>query len=156
MAKRKKGLKRKSKTPLAKTKEKLWKTLRQVVIKRDGDVCIACGKKPIGGAGQHGGHLIPSSTCGTFLRYDLRNIFSECYFCNINLGGNGAVFLRSIEFLYGKKFVERLFKDKQREVKWGVKELEQLNDYYTTLLDKTDKQLLKLTKNYEGFTPKGS
>lgn len=153
--KTKKRINRKSKTPIALAKEQLWKSLRDLVRKRDGPVCVVCGKEGLTGANWHGGHFIPSSTCGLYLRYDWRNVHSSCYHCNINLGGNGAMFYRSLAAKYGEPFVENLFKDQQMEVKWGVQELVLLKDYYDSLIEKYDHdKLTKLTLEYNGYHPK--
>lgn len=141
----------KKKSELQKIKEKLWEVVRSFVKKRDGPICIPCKKEGLSGAGQHGGHFIPSSTCGMFLRYDIRNVHSSCYHCNINLGGNGAMFYKSLEESYGSEFVENIFKDKNKSVKWGVKELELMMNNYKALLDKTPKELKEFTLNYKGL-----
>ena len=79
------SLKRKSKTPLAIAKTKLWKTLKQILEVRDGDVCISCGATGITGHNKHGGHFLPSASCGGFLRYDLRNVHSQCLTAESNV-----------------------------------------------------------------------
>lgn len=109
--------KRHKATPLKKLKKALWELCKQIVRKRDGNSCFICGKANLEGAGWHTGHFVPSSTCGVFLRYDLRNLHSSCYYCNINLGGNGAMFYRRLEEIYGKDFLESIFRDKQLTTK---------------------------------------
>lgn len=111
---------KKTKTPKKKKqpskkqlRKKLWELCKQIVRKRDGNSCFICRRGGLEGAGWHTGHLIPSSTCGLYLRYDLRNLSSNCYNCNINLGGNGALYLRRVEEVYGKDFVDQIIKDKQ-------------------------------------------
>jgi hypothetical protein len=101
--------KAKKKTPTEKAKEKLWELCKQVVRKRDGDKCISCEKFGLVGSNQHTGHFIPSSTCGAYLRYYLKNLFVQCYNCNINLGGNGAYFTRELVKRYGQEYVDILF-----------------------------------------------
>lgn len=150
---RRKKIAKKSKTPIAKVKEKLWEAVRNLIRKRDGNVCFVCKKGGLAGANWHGGHFIPSSTCGMFLRYDIRNVHSSCYYCNINLGGNGGQFYKSLAEEYGQKFVDQLFIDKQKTVKWGIPELEQMTEYYEGLLELTPKKLISITKNFNGFTP---
>lgn len=66
------------------------------------------------GSGLHAGHFIPSSTCGIRLRYDLRNIRPQCFFCNIHLGGNGSEFYRKLVQEVGQEAVDTLFKEKQQ------------------------------------------
>lgn len=100
-----------------KLKEELWELCKKIVRARDGNVCIICGKSNLEGSGWHTGHFLPSSTCGAYLRYDLRNLHSSCYNCNINLGGNGAMFYKILVSKFGQDFVDRLFVDKQKIIK---------------------------------------
>lgn len=144
-------LAKKSKTPIAKSKEILWDTVKALIRKRDGNKCFICGKSDLSGAGWHGGHFIPSSTCGMFLRYDIRNVHSSCYYCNINLGGNGAMFYKRLAEEYNQDFVNKLFIDKNKTVKWDISDLERMTEYHKKLLDKTPKQLISFTKKYNGF-----
>lgn len=81
-------LRRKSKTPLAKLKDKLWKLCREIIILRYGNTCYCCGSRGLSGSNLHIGHFIPSSVCSTELRYDLGNLRPSCYRCNIHLSGN--------------------------------------------------------------------
>ena len=139
-------IKRKSKTPLAKAKGKLWELCKQLVRKRDGHACVSCGKTGLVGSSQQTGHFIPSAACGGFLRYDLRNLHVQGYNCNINLGGNGAVFLIALEKKYGRPFVDQVIKDMQKIIKLDVIFLQGKIDEYTGLLDLTAKELLEYTK----------
>ena len=141
-------LKRKSKTPLAKAKLKLWEICKQLVRKRDGSICVICGKENLTGSNWHTGHLIPSASCGGYLRYDLRNLHSNCYHCNVNLGGNGAEYYRVVKDYYGEDFVERIFKDKNKTIKLDLEYVNDLIEKYTKLLDKTPEELLEYTKAY--------
>jgi len=105
------------KKPIKYYKTKLWQLCKTLVRKRDGNVCVICCKANLEGSGWHTGHFIPSSTCGAFLRYDLRNLHSSCYNCNINLGGNGALFLIKLEEVYGRNFVDAIVSDKNNIIK---------------------------------------
>ena len=149
---KKRVVKKKVKTDIQKIKDKLWSVVRSFIKKRDGPVCFICRKEGLSGAGWHGGHFLPSSTCGMFLRYDIRNVHSSCYHCNINLGGNGAVFYKRLEEEYGYDFVENIFKDRERSVKWGGQELELMMNNYKNLLDKSPEELKEFTLNYKGLT----
>jgi hypothetical protein len=146
-------LSKKSKTPVAKVKEKLWESVRDLIRKRDGNKCFICGKEGLAGANWHGGHFIASAICGMYLRYDVRNVHSSCYYCNINLGGNGSVFYHRLVEEYGQDWVNKLFVDKQKTVKWGIPELEQLTAFYQDAIKLTPKKLIKLTKEFNGFEP---
>lgn len=113
-------LKRKSKSETRKVQDKLWEICKFIVRKRDGNICVICGKTGLEGSGWHTGHFIPSSTCGAFLRYNLRNLHSSCYNCNINLGGNGAMFLLALEKKYGRDFVDKILQDKNITTKADI------------------------------------
>lgn len=145
-------LNKKSKTPLAKAKEKLWKTLKKVIDIRDGNKCISCGATGLLGANKHGGHFIPSSSCGGFLRYDLRNVFNQCASCNLFRNGAGAEYTLELQKRFGLEFVEKIIRDKQKTIKLDVDYIEGMTEFYDSLLTKTQKELLKITKEYNGYT----
>jgi len=145
-------LNKKSKTPLAKAKEKLWKTLKKVIDIRDGNKCISCGTTGLLGANKHGGHFIPSSSCGGFLRYDLRNVFNQCASCNLFRNGAGAEYTLELQKKFGLEFVEKIIRDKQKTIKLDVDYIEGMTEFYDSLLTKTQKELLKITKEYNGYT----
>jgi hypothetical protein len=66
----------------------------------------------VAGVNWHTGHFLPKGSCGSFLKYDLRNLRPQCYNCNINLGGNGAVFMQKMIIRDGQEYVDQIFKDK--------------------------------------------
>lgn len=113
----------KSKVPSVKTlKVKLWDLCKKIIRKTydDGNGewnCFTCGKHIDEPHKAHTGHFIPSASCGAYLRYDLRNLRVQCYYCNINLGGNGATYYKNLVEEKGKKYVDQIFKDKQISVK---------------------------------------
>lgn len=145
------SIRKKSKTPLAKAKDKLWKTLKQVIDIRDGPNCISCGADGLTGHNKHGGHFIPSSSCGGFLRYDIRNVHNQCATCNLFRNGAGAEYTLNLQKKYGTKFVEQIIRDKNVSIKLDVDYIEGMTAYYETLLNKTQKQLVAITKTYAGF-----
>lgn len=110
-------MRKKSKTPIAKLKAKLWELCKELVRKRDGNSCVICNKQGLEGSSWHTGHFLPSSTCGAFLRYDLRNLHSSCYNCNINLGGNGAIFYTVLVSKFGQDFVDKILQDRNISIK---------------------------------------
>lgn len=148
---RRTAIKKKSKTPLAKAKLKLWSALKKVIDIRDGNICISCGAAGLTGHNKHGGHFIPSSSCGGFLRYDIRNVHNQCATCNLFRNGAGAEYTLTLQKKYGPEFVEQIIKDKTVEIKLDMEYVTKLTEYYESLLGKTQKQLIKLTKDYEGF-----
>ncbi len=145
------GINKKSKTPIAKAKEKLWKTLKELIKIRDGDVCISCGANGLCGHNAHGGHFIPSSSCGGFLRYDVRNVWIQCATCNLFRNGAGAEYTLALQKKFGSEFVEQIIRDKQKTIKLDVDYVERMTEFYDSLLTKTKKELLELTKDYKGF-----
>ena len=142
-------MRRKSKTPLAKAKAKLWKLCRQLTQIRDGTRCITCGAIDLKGHHLHCGHFIPSSCCGAYLRYDIRNLAVQCSTCNIYRSGAGAEYLRALENKYSKEFVDRIIADKSKVIKADVHYINSLIEEYTTYLDMSQDELIELTRNYK-------
>ena len=128
---RKTPLKRKSKSETRKTQDKLWQECRRIIkakyILKDGTYkCFTCDK-PIEGSNCQLGHFIPNSTGGALLRYNLDNLRLQCYYENINLGGNGSEFYRRMVIENGQEFVDNLFKLKHQTTK--------ADTHYLTLLE---------------------
>ena len=68
--------------------------------------------------------------CGATLKYDMRNLRWQCYYCNINLGGNGAVFYKNLVEKEGQEYVDELFRIKNTvSIKAYDKYLELLQEY---------------------------
>lgn len=97
-------------------KKKLWEECRRLIIEQYGNTCFTCGKF-CEGSNRHIGHFIPSSTCGAFLRYDLRNLRIQCYHCNINGGGQGAEYYKRLVEEMGQEHVDQIFRDKNISIK---------------------------------------
>jgi hypothetical protein len=121
-------LKKKSKSNTRKIQDELWQECRRVQGLRypAPNTCFTCGK-PVEGANRHLGHFIPNSVGGALLRYNLDNLRFQCYYCNINLGGNGSEFYRKLVEEKGQQFVDDLFKLKQQTTN--------ANDHYIKLLE---------------------
>lgn len=64
-----------------------------------------------------------------FLRYDLRNLRVQCYFCNINCGGNGSAYYRNMVEEVGQQSVDQLFIDKNKIVKSTDHNLQLMIEY---------------------------
>ena len=128
-------MKRKSKSDTKKIQDALWNECKRIIRKRytmlNGKMyCFTCGKEVIGSNAQTG-HFIPNSVGGALLRYNLDNLRLQCYYDNINLGGNGGEFYRRLVKEKGQDFVDNLFKLKQQTVK--------ASDHYIELLAKYKK-----------------
>ena len=125
--KTRKGLKRHSKSPIAKIQELLWIECKRIIRGRYGNTCYTCGKTGLSGSSWQTGHFIPSSVGGASLRYHLNNLRPQCFRCNIDLSGNGAIFYKLLVEREGQKYVDDLFLLKGNVVK--------ALDHYTKLLE---------------------
>jgi hypothetical protein len=111
---------------ISKVQKLLWAECKRIVRTREKD-CFTCDAKNLQGSNAQTGHFIPSSTCGAFLRYDLRNLRLQCMRCNIHGGGQGAFFYRRLVDQDGKEYVDKLFRDKQKIIN--------ARDHYEALLE---------------------
>ena len=128
-------LKRKSKSPQRKLEDEIWQLCRKIQYTKHGKFCYTC-RKPVEGKNAHLGHFIPRSVGGVALRYNLDNLRPQCYFCNINLGGNGSAFYKRLLEDEGQDFIDNLFNLK--------KETYKASDYFPQLL-------VALTMELEGI-----
>ena len=81
-----------------KLRKKLWKLTREIVFKTYGKNCYTCGQKNLTGSNCQGGHVPwPASILSTVCKFDVRFIRPQCYSCNINKGGMGAVALERMQ-----------------------------------------------------------
>lgn len=113
---------------------KLWQECKRLVRARYMTIqghwyCFTCGRLIDEPAKAQTGHFVPSGACGAFLRYDLRNLRIQCYHCNINLGGNGAIFYKKMVEENGQDYVDQIFKDRNIIVKSTDHNLELLEKY---------------------------
>lgn len=107
---KKSPLKRKSKSPLAKKKDRLWELCKLLTRKIHGYKCYTCGASC---EAPHTGHFITDSTCSTELSYDLKNLRPQCYRCNIHLSGNWVAFETRLIKDNGVGYIEELKKRNQ-------------------------------------------
>jgi hypothetical protein len=122
------------KLTIGKLGKKLWehckRLTREKYRNKDGTWnCYTCDRLIDEPSKAQTGHFIPSSICGYYLRYDLRNLRIQCYNCNINAGGNGAEYYIRMVKENGQKYVDQLFKDKQKTIKAYDYLLELLTKY---------------------------
>ena len=138
---------KKRKSPKQLIEAKIWQLCKEIIRKRDGKKCFICGKKIIKNSSWHTGHCFPKSNCGLYLKYDLRNLHSSCYYCNINLGGNGARFILRLEEEYGKDFVDQLRKDLNEIVPDSMTFLEEIYKEHTKMAKWSKKRLINYLKD---------
>ena len=101
---------------LAKLKKKLWEQIKAYIRIRDKGVCQACGATGLVGSNAQTSHLIASSICGGYLRYDHRNLYLCCFRCNISLSGNIANLYKNVVDKKGQPFMDKLFEDAQKSI----------------------------------------
>lgn len=106
-----------SKQPISLLQRKIWELCKQIIRKRYGNTCYTCGKTGLSGSNWHTGHLIPKASLGAYLKYDLRILRPQCYHCNINLGGNGAIFIENLRAKEGHEYVDGILSDRTVLVK---------------------------------------
>ena len=64
------------------------------------------------------------------MRYHLDNLRIQCFRCNIDLSGNGAIFYHKLVALEGKGYVNKLFALKKKTVKLNITWLqEKIKEY---------------------------
>jgi len=131
--KRVKGMRKASKASISKVQRELWELCKQITRKKYGNSCFTCSRAGLEGSNWHTGHLIPKASLGAFLKYDLRVLRPQCYHCNINLGGNGAVFIERLRKEEGDAHVDRILEDRQVSVQAYDHYLERIAEYKAAL-----------------------
>ena len=58
------------------------------------------------------------------------NVRPQCYHCNVNLGGNGAIFAERMIKEIGKEEYEKLSQQRHREMKLTASEYDELTDQF--------------------------
>lgn len=65
--------------------------------------------------------------------------------------GAGAEYTRALETKFDSVFVDKIIADKRVVLKLDVDYINKLNEFYQSLLTKNKKELLEITRNYNGF-----
>lgn len=131
-------------TPLRKTakthtlgwwKKKFWTTFSLYIRTRDKFRCFTCDKKG-DGKGLHAGHMIPRASGGLSLYFHEKNVHAQCYHCNINLGGNGAVYASRFIKKYGQEAFDEIMRLKNQGYrKISILEYQNLIEEYKQKID---------------------
>lgn len=120
-----------SKLPISKIQRLIWEEVKRIINKRYQHICYTCGKRDLVGSDKQVGHLIPKSTLGAFLKYDLRLLRLQCTRCNIWGGGMGAMFITNMRKIEGDEYVDAIMQDRFKTVK--------AYDHYLMLLEQYKK-----------------
>lgn len=123
-----KGIKPK-KVPIGKLQKQLWLECKRIIRKRYGNTCFTCGRTGLAGSNWHTGHLLAKASVGAILKYDLRILRPQCYNCNINYGGNGAVFIENLRKKEGDEYVEKILQDRSKIINAYDHYLKLLEEY---------------------------
>lgn len=110
-------MRKKGKSEISVIQRKLWEHCKRIIRNRYPNTCYTCGRTGLSGSNWQTGHMWPKAALGAYLKYDLRILKPQCYHCNINLGGNGAVYYQRMMKEIGPKAMAQLEKDRQVTVK---------------------------------------
>lgn len=91
--------------------KELWELCKKIIKKKYGNTCYTCGQENLVGVNWHTGHCFPKKSVDAFLKYDLRNLRPQCFYCNMRLGGNGARFIKNMERIEGDEYVRQILAD---------------------------------------------
>lgn len=120
-------MRKKSKQSISLIQRKIWEHCKRIIRAKYKNVCYTCGRAGLEGSNWHTGHLLAKASLGAYLKYDLRVLRPQCYNCNINLGGNGAIFIENMRAIEGNEYVDKILLDRQISVK--------AMDHYVNLLE---------------------
>ena len=101
-----------AKSTTSKLKAKLDKLFSEYIRKRDSDhrgicKCISCGKEAEAfGGSTHAGHLFSRRYLS--IRFDPKNVNSQCCYCNTFLNGNQLKAARGVDAKWGEGTVDEL------------------------------------------------
>jgi septum formation topological specificity factor MinE len=132
-----KKIKRKKLPKIRVLKQKLWEVFSKYIKVRDKYICITCGQYNTG-SGIHAGHFIPSKKGGIALKYNETNVHTQCYNCNVNLGGYGAMYSIKIREKYGVDYDVLLIQLIKPGVEYNREEYLSLIDKYTNKLNELE------------------
>ena len=116
------------------------KLVNQFIRMRDErELCISCGHNFANGRQAHAGHYIARSK-SSLLRFDERNINTQCNICNDHLSGNVAEYRVGLINKIGLKEVEYLEANKTTLKTWTVEELQEVITTYRQKIKNMRKQ----------------
>jgi len=106
------------------------KLVNQFIRLRDTNLnCISCNHNFANGRQRHAGHYVARSK-SSLLRFDERNINTQCNICNDHLSGNVSEYRLGLIQKVGIKEVEDLEANKTALKTWTVKELQEVITEY--------------------------
>lgn len=125
-------------------KRRLWTLVSRYIRQKYADPhtgmcsCVTCGVTKHWKEMQ-AGHFIPKKK-GNSIYFVEENIHPQCYQCNINLGGYGAMYNKFMLETYGQEKIDELLELAQTTVKFSVHDLLEMERDYMELLDNLEKR----------------
>lgn len=120
------------KQSLKAAKAKCWKVFSEYIRRRDGGVCISCGKKD-DWKSLDCGHYIPK-TAGLSIYFHEKNNHAQCTGCNRFRHGNLAAYAIALRQKYGPNILEELDAERRKIKKYTVSEYQELTKHYAELI----------------------
>ncbi len=139
-------IRKKGKAKISVIQRKLWELCKLITRLVWGNVCYTCGATGLSGSNWQTGHMWAKAALGAFMKYDLRILRPQCFHCNINLGGMGAVFYAKMLEEIGPEAMALLEKDRQIVLD-GSDGRPKAYDFYVSLTQKYTETLKDLTMN---------
>lgn len=138
-SRRKEKAKRLGRKPsLSSLKKKFWKLLATSIRLNHPTKCFTCDSEE----GTQTGHMLPKGRSHALSAWHPGNLRPQGFYCNINLGGNGAEFAIRYSKAYGQSELERMQRLSKTPHKWTPYELE-------IMIEKIKQGLDEYTKYYE-------
>lgn len=109
-------LKRKSKSPIVKIQNDIWKECRRIKD-RPNAICYTCGAQNLQGGNKQLGHMWAKASLPATLKYELDILEWQCSRCNIFQGGMGADFYKKKLAELGQERMSELERLRQSSVK---------------------------------------
>lgn len=104
------------------------KVFSEYIRLRDNYICFTCGKE-----GNEAGHFI--SRRYKSVRWDERNVNTQCGYCNRFLSGNMVEYFVRMEEKYGREVIDELMEKKNQFAKFSVSDLLELEEEYKKKLE---------------------
>lgn len=99
-----------------KLEERLWILCRGIIRNIYPNECYTCPQINLQGSNWHTGHMWAKKWLKMHMKYDLRVLRPQCYRCNMELGGMGAVFFERMQKELSPKAMDDLMEDRDAQV----------------------------------------
>ena len=124
-------------------RQKAWKAFSEWIRRKDADhngyaSCVTCGLRTHWKE-LHAGHFLPRAR-GNGLFFSERNVFPQCHYCNINLGGNLDAYKRYIELKQGPTAIDELRNLSHKIVKLTEQDFIEILEKYTEKIKALEKK----------------